>query len=369
MNPFLAGNVHEMAETLVRTIARAFYPDEYVVVFDVLTKEKYITKEEIAPRLGMSNNDVKAILAVLCDKEGLIRKQELSKDGAGGVECYYIDYQSFTNLVRYRIYLMQEELKNQEKNQQHDMRFRCPTCSTIYESLRVQKLRTLDNKYACPSCCNAEDFGSVISEDYFRLIECDRDSSLISSDSNQGKLMDQLKGKDGYRKGIFELLRALKDVPLLRNLPSENMEHGLRTSAIDDEKVMMRIDKNMADRGTQRINVTKKRAVEEAFSSNRTKIVVQFTEGDEDHSNSASGSQGMRSKVLRNDASMPSFLVDSRVLGGKEALEQARLLGQTRELGNGADDKKVDSKDDALKSSGNVEPIGNDCATDVDWED
>ena len=36
-----------LAETLVHTVARAFYSDSYVVVMDALVREKFIIEEEL----------------------------------------------------------------------------------------------------------------------------------------------------------------------------------------------------------------------------------------------------------------------------------------------------------------------------------
>ncbi len=47
------------AERLVQTIARAFYPDEIVVILDFLLADKYLKNSEMETRIGMPGNKVK----------------------------------------------------------------------------------------------------------------------------------------------------------------------------------------------------------------------------------------------------------------------------------------------------------------------
>ena len=119
----------EKQKLLVQTVARAFYTDDVVILLDALVREKFIKSEEIGPRLHISKNDVTRILLQLETKEGLIKCEYLTIDGFS-FKCYYIDYQSFTNIVRYRVKLMQEGLKKQELKLTQSM-FQCPTCNEV----------------------------------------------------------------------------------------------------------------------------------------------------------------------------------------------------------------------------------------------
>jgi hypothetical protein len=40
----------------------AFYPDNYVVLFDALVREKYIRNEELGPRLKLPNEEVRKMV-------------------------------------------------------------------------------------------------------------------------------------------------------------------------------------------------------------------------------------------------------------------------------------------------------------------
>ena len=135
-----------IAEKLVATVARAFYPDDYVVVLDALVREKYIREEEIGPRLKLPDKDVKKILNQL-HEEMMVKMQELTMEDGRPSRCWYIDYQLFVHVVRYRVHLIQSELSLKEKLELNHIFFQCPTCKEKYSELQVQRLISKDFKY------------------------------------------------------------------------------------------------------------------------------------------------------------------------------------------------------------------------------
>jgi hypothetical protein len=63
---------NSLVEKLVRTIARAFYTDSFVIVLEILIREKYLREEEFAPRLKLVEKDVNKVVRQL-ESEMLIR--------------------------------------------------------------------------------------------------------------------------------------------------------------------------------------------------------------------------------------------------------------------------------------------------------
>jgi len=318
-------NVHRKAQELVRTVARAFYPDEYVAVLDMLTIEPYLTKEEFAPRLRMGNKALDAILANLHQKDGLIRCQELTMNEMGGMQCYYIDYQYFANIVRYRVYMMQKKIRAMEKDQSS---WRCPNCNRAYTAYEAMKLKTRDNKRAC-SNCSVDNFKDIDCDPQYQLEEVDRGSSIQSTNEMEAKLDTQLKSKMQYRQGIFDLLQELRDVPLHRNVPSDNMEHGLRTSAVADEATQARIDKNYQDaRGTSSRATKRARIIEGALDKGGADVKIEFTNQVSKVSYmSGISSSSASHRSSERETNVPDHLQGSRVQGGHEVFEEARVLG------------------------------------------
>lgn len=318
------------AQELVHTVGHAFYPDPYALVLDALLLEKYIIEDEIAPRLKMSKKSMKEILQQLHDEDGLIRSENVNTNDNGLILCYYIDYQSFVNIVRYRIYLMQKQLKECEKSHRSSMQFKCPTCKKVYGALATQKLLTKDRKRACPLCCPHANLREVDSEESFRLIECNRDESLDQAGDLVNKLTYQL-GKNSSLS-LYKLLQELRDAPLMRNTPSENMKYGWKPSPITDTGVQNVIDWD------QRLKKKRKEEDERVQAKDKVTGMImmnKFVETQKEDKKEVDESiQHVASSRRIHTASVPDFLQTSGVYGAKDTHQElANRLGQRETRG------------------------------------
>ena len=173
-------NSNLLVEKLIATVARAFYSDNYVVVLDTLIHEKYIREEEIAPRLKMIAKDVRKIISHL-EADMLIKHEEMIMDDGRTSKCYYIDYQLFVNVIRYRVFMMKKAITSSEKSVLNDVFYQCPTCQETVSSLDAQKLRNYEFKFICLNCCPHEDFRTSRSEPFFVLVEQDKNLNSIQA--------------------------------------------------------------------------------------------------------------------------------------------------------------------------------------------
>lgn len=139
----------------VSIVAKAFYSDIVVVILELLVQERFIREEEIACRLCIPAKEVNKVLIQL-EKELLIKKESMDfQDEFLGEEsrnvsvcCYYVDYQTFAHVVRYRFYLIQEELKSKGKSAHSGTYLECPVthCKrryTLEEAMQNCMDRTL----------------------------------------------------------------------------------------------------------------------------------------------------------------------------------------------------------------------------------
>lgn len=346
-----------LVESLVSTVAKAFYNDTYVVFLEVLFYEKYIIEEEIGPRLKISPKEVRKICAQL-EQEMIIRCEYVTIDEEKSrIKCYYIDHQTFVNVVRYRIYCMQKVIKVEERSELTEVYFQCPTCSTKYNSLEVQRFRSGDHKFICPSCCPIENFRNYPSETFYRLVEIDNRGKLSRLELMGNKLKEQLS-QNKHHTGIYDLLSKLKHMKLPSNLPSENIQKGFRTSMVNDDRVNEEIKQNFEyATGKFGSSLIKKKTQDTLISTNtgintitaaalnktEIKVNIQPTNGDghmEDHQWQSSavtdvmmvmGKHNHRSHIEGRDDSLPSFLRDSRVVGATDMLKAVENLQQIRQ--------------------------------------
>lgn len=202
----------EYSERLIRTVGRAFYSDSIVVLLDLLLNEKFIIEKEIPFRLHLREKETSRLISQL-QKERLIHVEDID-----GVKHLYIDYRAFVNVVRYRVHIMQKTLKERDDK---NINFKCPTCSTVYNALEVQHLKSKDAKFICSFCCPSQgDFRLVVSEPRFTLVGADVENDARTMERKMNTQLSKSSYDEPYRDGIFELLKDLKPCQLIHNRPS-----------------------------------------------------------------------------------------------------------------------------------------------------
>ena len=183
--------------------------------------------------------------AMQLEKEKMISFEDrLMESDLRRSQCYYLDYQHFVHVVRFRIHLMQKDITNSENVELNRHFLICPTCQTKFSELQYYKVRDKNNKFICPHCCPLQNVRSIESEKYYQLVEYDRTEKVNEVQSLVSKFKGQFGRSEGLHEGIYELLAQLKDVHVSRNLPSENIERGNVASRVVDADVQSQIDYN-----------------------------------------------------------------------------------------------------------------------------
>lgn len=67
------------AESLIATVARAFYDDEAICLIDVLIRDKFLRDDDMAPRLNMPAKKLRATLQFLYE-EHLVKSETVAED-------------------------------------------------------------------------------------------------------------------------------------------------------------------------------------------------------------------------------------------------------------------------------------------------
>lgn len=360
-----SGNVNFLVEKLVATVGRAFYTDSIVVVLDTLLREKFIREEELGPRLKLQDKEVRKIIQQL-ESEMLIKFENIIMDDNRSSKCYYIDYQLFVNVIRYRIFLMQKSISSAEKNELNEVYYECPTCKQRYSQLDAQKLLSADFKFICSSCCPFENFRENISAAHYRLIEVDNRRKLNSFQSLASKMDTQLTSCE-HHEGIFDLLFNLKDTQLIRNLPSENRKRGLGSSRVVDADVEHEISEIAANKKVAR------ESKQRSGTSHGPELTIVVEGSSVSSSARGSATDGAAVKTARREAEYPEFLQNSRIYqhsgdGGDATLSLDKplplplpLVAVKHEVFAVKEEKGVS---EALADGGAEQDLA-----DVDWED
>jgi transcription initiation factor IIE alpha subunit len=315
-------SANALAEKLVQTVARAFYPDNVVAILDALVREKYIREEELGPRLKLPNKEIRKVLCQL-QEEMIVKCEDVTMEDRRTSQCWYVlscltlfdlyysnryvDYQLFTHVVRYRIHKMKTEVHSKERDELTRMYFLCPTCHARYSELDAQTLRSKDFKFICPHCCPQDDFKNTMSQKYFTLELHDTGGQLTEVQKLERKMDDQFSASD-YHEGIYDLLQDLRNENIIRNLPSENIKRGLMTSKVTDEDVQLRIEENASTTG-------RKRKADDGPTDEYSVHIVDDTEARTLQAEAqAIIAFDETQRALKKQQSLPAFLQGSRIV-------------------------------------------------------
>jgi hypothetical protein len=218
-----------------------------------------------------------------------------------------------------------------------------------YSSLEAQKLLSADFKFICSSCCPIDRLQNAKSEPYYRLIEVDKQAKLNDVQVLQKKLDVQLSGGVDD-DGIFDLLYQLKDMEVIRNLPSDNRKRGIATSKIVDTDVQHEVDFNLTSKTANKVH-KKKAAQYAANQGNGFSISIETV--DEDTVEWESDEVVVKKP---KEATLPEFLRDSRVRTAEDMLREASVLGLSAGGGGIGDSMSLAEMEKlgSSSSSGNI---------------
>ena len=332
-SPISAAQANLLVERLVKTVARAFYTDTTVVVLDALLREKYIKESEIAPRLRLKEKDIRAIITRLENTDLMIKHESLlarDQDGRNRQhKFYYIDFQFFVDIVRYRLFLMQRRVDSQQSENIQEIKFQCPTCKLAISMLEATRSKSADNKFICTRCCPYDNFREREAEvEYVLLSLDDHLSSLKNASTLKNKLHDAMSGSP-LHDSIYVLLKELSHVKVSRNLPSDNMRLGFHNTVVTDEVTQMAIAESLGKAVAQKKGRYLVESEIERSRRNESNVDVEIEEEkdlishkrvlaahEEDEEELLTDANGR--KRVRRVTTVPEFLQHSGVVGADQ---------------------------------------------------
>ena len=359
-----AAQVNILIERLVKTVARAFYPDNTIIVLDALVREKYIKESELGPRLRMKEKDIRAVLNRLENKDLLVKHESLLTRDLDTKnrqhKFYYIDYQMFVDVVRYRIFLMQRKVDSIKGDDAQDsVSFECPSCNLSINMLEATRARSRDNKFVCTRCCPFDDFREKDADASFVLISKAMARSALKSAATLKQKLNDCMSMSVHHDSIFAMLKELSRSRISRNVPSENMRLGFSNTTVTDEDTQVAITQNMGKAVAQKKGrYLIQNAIAKVHSKEATmEVEIELGDGasdsrkrpggsglaaEDDSDDDGSGASGQRKKVKRA-THMPDFLRRSGVQGADDVYKLDALnavasykLGTDTKGGNGA---------------------------------
>ncbi|TEB23350.1 hypothetical protein FA13DRAFT_1818485 [Coprinellus micaceus] len=150
----------EILRILVQHVSRAFYEPKFTIIMDQLARYPVLKDDELAGRMGLQSKELNKVIAVLANDclVKVYRQNEL-KEGAQrsvGKQYYYIDYEHFCNVVKWRIAKMWNKIDHKLRNEIDNKGYICPQCKASYTPLDVDKIMDFARGIFVCEICQAE---------------------------------------------------------------------------------------------------------------------------------------------------------------------------------------------------------------------
>ncbi|KAJ6508984.1 TFIIE alpha subunit-domain-containing protein [Mycena sanguinolenta] len=150
----------ETLRLLVQQVSRAFYEPKYTIIMDQLARHTVLKDDDLAGRMGLQPKELNKVIATLSnDRLVQIYRQNELREGAQRAtakQYYYIDYEHFCNVVKWRIARMRKQIDTKGRNELDNKGYICPQCKTSYTPLDVDKLMDMTLNALVCEICHAE---------------------------------------------------------------------------------------------------------------------------------------------------------------------------------------------------------------------
>ncbi|OJJ01458.1 hypothetical protein ASPVEDRAFT_41036 [Aspergillus versicolor CBS 583.65] len=194
----------DLANTLIRTVARSFYETRHILVIDALFIHSVLHAEDLAFLLGMQQKDLRKLCAKLReDRLIAVNTRAEIRDGSTrpvNREYYYIPLHPVVDAIKFKVSKLTSTIKLQYTPSQERKEYICLRCGTEWTELDVLSLYS-DEGFECQNC------GAILerTEDVKGSEGIDR-----TGHEKNSKLMAQLDG-------MLKLLKQIDSVEIPPN--------------------------------------------------------------------------------------------------------------------------------------------------------
>lgn len=227
------------AESLIMTIAKAFYNDTEISLLSILLRDKYLRDDDMGLRLSLPPKETRRTLEFL-RRERLVKWElvdDLNEGGSQATKFWYVDINISVHIIRLRLFLLKRSLEQRELMARSSSMFVCPgyksgICNGRYTESEAQNLVDLSSGlFLCYECSKAHQFNPSpppIKTYTLTLLDNSDHLKKVLDDSRRvhTQLSTERIGNFQLRAGIYDLLHKVfgdrSAGPLSSNLPTDN---------------------------------------------------------------------------------------------------------------------------------------------------
>ncbi|KAH6669103.1 transcription initiation factor IIE subunit alpha [Plectosphaerella plurivora] len=133
----------DMAKTLVRSVARAFYETPAILIVDALVIHSALKDEDLRYMLGMNTKEVHKLCGKLREDRFLtshVRPEQSNNPEQKrpiNKQYYFIDYRQAIDAVKWRMYTVDKEIQGQHIPVQERKEYFCARCKAEWTQMEV----------------------------------------------------------------------------------------------------------------------------------------------------------------------------------------------------------------------------------------
>jgi len=164
----------DIAKTLLRTVVRAFYETEHILIIDALALHSTLTDKDLAHVLGMQEKALRRLCGKL-KEDGLIsvHSRGEKKEGAPPVfygnsngppkerlfyrDWYYLNFHRAIDSLKYRLWKLNKHIESLGAPTTEKKDLVCPRCKSTYTELEVMDNISDMGEFLCHRCGHALD--------------------------------------------------------------------------------------------------------------------------------------------------------------------------------------------------------------------
>ncbi|KAG0658847.1 hypothetical protein C6P46_005593 [Rhodotorula mucilaginosa] len=315
-----AGGGIETAKLLLQKVVRAFYGPRGAILIDQLIQKDIFPADELARRLGMQIKDVTKIAHRLLEDQivQVHRRSEMRDNGFAKAQqrsYYYLDYSKATDVVKWRMWRIQQTIDVKLRNELDAQGYTCPLCKASYTPLDASTLfDPMRNLLAC-SICQTE----VVNKENEEDIRGNKDRMQRLNRQTKG-IVDLLKKMERVELPKFDAeAYLLVHGPALGATAAAAAEaNGTGPSAAAVVKIHMAGDDDEANEKARREAELQEKRAQNALPS----WIAQSTisSADPEHGNGAGGTPSSRRAGEDNDEEVISGQMSSSAAAGGATL-------------------------------------------------
>lgn len=312
----------ELAQTLVRTVVRAFYSTEHILIVEALSIHGTLTDSDLAHLFGMQTKALRKFCGKL-KEDGLISVQPRGekKEGAPPAwshsngssqpkerlffrDWYYINFHRAIDSIKYRLHKLSKHIEQQGASTQVRKELGCPRCKSTYTTLEVMDTQTAMGEFLCHRC--------------HHVLQEEEDNDGPAENESMKRMNNQLS----------------KIVDLMRKIDSANVPENDAETAYANRVPVERPDTNPGSQATIVHEAKPLIASSKGLAMVQEKVSVNLMDGKTDPEEEARERAKAAAKAKQaTQNALPTWITNSTVSGeitraGQKELNDKKLRGE-----------------------------------------